>query len=877
MKNTIALLILLLFFCSELLSEDLVIKDFAKINIDEFIRNIKTGTDKDEDDSSESFIALSSVRLENQKALKVYTKVLENANLGYQYSFFKIPLEKINASSYSFLEIEMQIDKVAHGFVIQLEEYNDNNVLKKCDTSIDPLITEINKWQKIKIPLSDFTISSGLSKGEKLIKKNITSIKFFINKPFIGSYYIKNIKFTQDVDDLVSEMEESLKEEEISIQETVESKGIRYLVTDFNNCRNPLPWGGEVGPMSDRDEDIYSKTIIIAVFTKESGEVYSKKGCSYKLEYHIKNNFNLGYQYGGVYITVPEINITDYEYLSLKIKGDFKEFDFQISEKGERKGYSAPLYKYYKNNSEWHDIKIPLREFIGSDGRSIRGYNVNSVSISSTIPGDGVVFLDDIAFIGNIVKAKRNVILGIRSISRFESTRDTTGIHDISQTAEIDISGHVNKVCLAGRIYLDTRGFSKSKWVEEYYSKDHLVPQDVLSSGISLELKNLNAYFKYIDSLSIGALDLDYGQYTIFQKWFYEGILLEGDYKPLKSNNELAYQGFLLKHWYDTLTYGGHLKSEIPKRTRIDMTIVDYCRTGNISETDDIQSTTIFDEVVSIIQVGQRLSAVVTVTGFAGYLNRIYYYFPAEVNSMDGTIYGEKLHQPREEEGAGYYGIFKCSQFLIPGMSFKAQYRYIDQYFNAQHRNLNVDYLDYDGWTLELTQHFWRLFASGNYGESVRPSAQNYRAYSYGSSLGFNGKHNVIVVTYTYKEDKNKAINLQRIENRFRLTLSSDIANRVRFSARITGGMVDLYQKRDNIDDVKERDLDMWEKQPDGRFKAKIDGWNLANIEGVMSYRISAISALYLEYEVTEPDNYYVYWNPNVWDNYLKLRLIINF
>ena len=158
-----------------------------------------------------------------------------------------------------------------------------------------------------------------------------------------------------------------------------------YIVTDFDNIKR-----------------------VSSQFKDDKGSLFY-----YNLHYEPKRGNVLKFEYdivsggwGGWICILDKLDVSDYEFLSLEIKGEVGEEKFEIGIKdtsGVEKKVQTEMF--FKTDTTWKKVQIPLSEF--------EGVNFSSLDNISFATNDshkkGIVYIDNIEFVGKKVKEKKVV------------------------------------------------------------------------------------------------------------------------------------------------------------------------------------------------------------------------------------------------------------------------------------------------------------------------------------------------------------------------------------------------------------------------------------------------------------------------------------
>ena len=175
----------------------------------------------------------------------------------------------------------------------------------------------------------------------------------------------------------------------------------------------------------------------------------------------------------GVWIGLNNHSISDWDRLSFWVKGEYGGEEFEVGLKdGDGVEYKVPIADYAAVTTEWQEVRIPLEVFRNN---GIRSTGMDNISFTSTKSGGGIVYIDDIAFLGdefkpanpqNITASKTYDGTITLSWDR-NSEADVVGYNVYRADERDSVYAKVNSFLIVGNSFVDN-GLTP---LEDYYYK----------------------------------------------------------------------------------------------------------------------------------------------------------------------------------------------------------------------------------------------------------------------------------------------------------------------------------------------------------------------------------------------------------------------
>ncbi|HMA99462.1 MAG TPA: hypothetical protein VKS21_00610 [Spirochaetota bacterium] len=870
-----------IFLISILLSSFLTaieVIDFKQFKVSDFKNKIKLKSDKDLDESS-----ATSLSADKKPAGKLILNMslAKNENLGEQYIDVQFPVTNEKLKNFSTLKLYLSVDRPLAQFyvyVVNMSGTKEETFMYKLDEKL------ASGQQVISIPLSDFTVRQGITKGKMLVADTITGIGFRVEGT--GKCTV-----TLDRAEAAGKRETAPAASKEDINQTISAYDNAFWIAHFDDGRDPLAGGGQSGVYSDKDESQASKTTVKgAYYNLDQRNVWGGKGFSYMIAFDVHANPTLTYQYASAAFTIPEgKDITMYDHFVIALKGDYQKAMILLEERirGKKLRYQVKLAGYHK--SGWQELKIPLKSFKTKFGDPLGGDKISVISVVVDKPASGKIYIDNIAFIaegtGRGGFSSRRLSISPSYIAKYETTPETG--HKMTHSLKLDVKSKIKDVILEGQLSYDTRDFGKAKYIEDY--EDNRIPTDIIGSGLRINVSGLDSFNKIIHNIQIGAMDINWGEYSIYKLTFYQGARLAGYYK---GGN--FWEAMYLKRWHTSFLTGGRWLYKTGGFWIMGKHLWNH-KTGFLPENEDddnVTADTVQNQYLNCINVTKNFfGPTLKVKTYAGILWDEHYFNNLDVG-QNGEIYGEKLARTRK---LWDWAVKADADLKISVLKFSTEYKWIGPYYNFETRDKRDDDRGYIGLTglssklsLPLVTKYLKLTGSFSFNNQANseitnnengvPVSEAYiptlfskdnRMISWASVLEFNNFEGIKLgfeFSQRFITDDQKRVDRDEWNYGFYSVLKLDrfevfAKGKFRYADIRTGELFDDEKLTEEEADI-------------GRH----DGWQVSHLYATLKYNILPDHiSFFLEYMLTTPDGYFFYYNSDKWDNFFRAKLKFTF
>lgn len=541
-----------------------------------------------------------------------------------------------------------------------------------------------------------------------------------------------------------------------------------------------------------------------------------KKNGKYSLEmvYYLKSTLPTG-----TYVSIVkyfdeenQLNLKDLLRFSLSVKGDGSGNLFKLEIIDGSDEVWVYENKNVLNSTRWENIIINLSDLSLSeegpknnkvfDVENIKGYRITLYNTySKTVQGQAVkasqgsVLLDDLtAILKGIVEkpveekeVKRAEEPSPINLSgslygelfhvpdKANQLYGTTGKKiEAMHWGKVNIDANYGNV--SGKIVLasEAQEFGNAAYRENendfYTGQVHQNYPQAIIPFIQLRLNNLS---EFIGNITIGNLWFEYSRYTfsptlgyddiwgvekVMPDWGYKGASVEGSLQQI-----INYHTFIIKHPYESYTYGLRLNRRFGKFKAIEMDSVDIKLyyvdsedTAKFTNEDTIKKSG-HDKVYSGDLAARFLKGQIgleAMYAFNDYLKQA----QVDYNNPYQPIYQQALDQKVDEKDSAYKAKLIFDSLLLNSLILSYEYRRLGENFKPKNRMEPITFDDIDS---DQTGHnalaSYRIFGfnlTGEFDELTRISNKDYYRKRRSAGLGTSQFKNIyIFYLYEWKRE----------------------------------------------------------------------------------------------------------------------------
>lgn len=210
---------------------------------------------------------------------------------------------------------------------------------------------------------------------------------------------IKSVKTTSPIEEVTTAAKDtavSMETMQVEVEVTGASKQAGELIAaDFDSGGKPNNIGGNFGAW-DKDPADFSQGCAESF---DSVNRYGLKGFGMKLDYDVESD---NPAYNGFWMLLQNLDASEYDNLSLQIKGDSDE-GYTTVLKIELKNANRQVGRFYITDitDAWKEIAIPFKDFKGITDFSDLTEFVIVFEDRIASNRDGAIYIDDIKFTKN--------------------------------------------------------------------------------------------------------------------------------------------------------------------------------------------------------------------------------------------------------------------------------------------------------------------------------------------------------------------------------------------------------------------------------------------------------------------------------------------
>lgn len=344
-----------------------------------------------------------------------------------------------------------------------------------------------------------------------------------------------------------------------------------------------------------------------------------------------------------------ETDWSQFTEVAMRIRGDasgniFKMFIIDDDEE---------VYEYEDHNilltDTWSEFRAPLESFILTTAGNIGNKEIDVSNIrlvGFTIKGrtpetvSGIVLLDDFIGLGpdlpqrakpkvGLPKGKVKMGTNVTAKSKFRNTPEAGD--EWFNEFNLKFTGQAANYSAYIEFSPSFQEYGQSVVANEFGSSSisgtqsggsYQVTQTVNTPNFQITATEL----PYLTSLQIGNLWVDYGPYVYSPVWGYQGITAEG--KLGEKERSLDYHGFVIKHRYDSYTYGTRANIKwLGFEQRVMLVYSNlmakkatglYDSSSVTSSPSDLKTAKIFDDTVFYYELQRRFGNALVLKGVYG-------------------------------------------------------------------------------------------------------------------------------------------------------------------------------------------------------------------------------------------------------------------
>lgn len=666
----------------------------------------------------------------------------------------------------------------------------------------------------------------------------------------------------------------------------------RYLLHDFNNGKAVGKNVFDAGPLSDRDEQEFSKTRV-----QVGGVPDGADGQGIKVRISLPPNPALGYEYGGIYFSQDRFDASAFNMLHFQMRlpeGLGFLFPLKVSVTDDdpiygKTDYSALLWFHLKSGSEWQDVQIPFDRLLDRRFNSLRGRRITAVAFSADKAGVYEFHLDNLEF-----ASAANGLISEAALILRPQTKLIAGVMDeqdfakgMTHEAYLNIQESPRFGYVEGRISLavgEQNGqFGLANFSElSETSRTSLRPAFFMyprgETGLSLIFDGWGKNWLGLKSVTLGNNLIHYSDATYFQSWFPAWTAPAHSTLPLLGSARIqgtAYDAFAALADYqgtDATTFG--LKAELWGLQLIGSSASLSSRTlkaGNPSE--PIYN----DSELTLQYAWGRLKDPIRFNLWGGLFQSTDYYLTSDTGQKffdvndKRVILNQRLLSPTAKNDRGISAKLYLSDFFLKGNQIALNAAWIGPNLKPLYRDYyegGVDDLYYDtaGGGISLSQAIWQLQVSGGLSESTAPSNLFKRRSQQNAGISW---HDIFGIGLDIAFSQ---IWLQELNN-YNDQVNTFWDQRDRVSQEIKAGFklgpwAEIQAKHRKDDDQ------LWSNYSYGT-PVKEDAGFTAATKTLVEAKINVWSQtrLFVTYSKETPFGYYTYYDPQLIENYSGLRL----
>lgn len=592
--------------------------------------------------------------------------------------------------------------------------------------------SNIPDWKKVQLDFSRFKYMWG--GDEKLDLTQIKSISFAIARGRGGKGYIL-------FDDLKIKVKKSLMEYIYTSSVTID---------DFEKVNLPSVY------LALKEDD--------SVININSSRLFVKTGdYSMELTYQLSTDKSIPSKVSAMYQADKTLDWNNVKRVNIWVKGDGSGNIFRIN----LYDLDGDVYSYEDRtvlfSSKWEKISIPLSRFKVPSWHSLKGdrsklrKKIRTIGkfefavVGRTIEdSDGKIYLDEFYATGdkllpiNVVPTETLKIIklarpqgnvDIKGKGQVEYKYSAEENHLVCPNVNLGFDAAVSKFQVFLELSLEDRAFGDSVYMDDNRRLSE-TKQKVEASSLRISANNP---VDYVENITVGNVWVDYSDYTISQwGWGYKGIQGEGSYDLFN------YNLFLLKHKYDSITYGGFLSF-----TKNDFLMkIIYARyrqtgkresTGIINEEGEIVNNEDDDQIIETVntlndsvvtaECRVKFSKKLTVRALSG-VNVYHKIGELNIDNPQSSIFSHYLEEEIEQTGYTYKGQIELRSFPVKDFYMNFHYRDSDgnfkPYFRKDPGGFDETRSDVSAYNLQLSQGYHGYVLSVVFDNAKRKSSDVY-------------------------------------------------------------------------------------------------------------------------------------------------------
>ncbi len=536
---------------------------------------------------------------------------------------------------------------------------------------------------------------------------------------------------------------------------------------------------------SDRVKGFYS--LEMAYYLKRS----LPSGSSVVLERYYKEDASL--------------NLKNLVKFSIAVKGDGSGNVFKLSFIDRSNEIWEYENKGILHSTKWETLSLSLSEFKLSkislknnkvfDLNGIKGYKITIYNMQSkTIQGvaakssQGSVLLDNFYA---VMKGREAVELPEDEIVKDEvmikeSPIKFAGIlygeyfsvpdefNELKHWGKIDINATYDNISAKIAIASESQNFGDAAYRvnenEKYTGQVHQEYPNAVIPFIQLRVNNIS---DYINTVTFGNLWFEYSKNTFSQVigydsiWGIEKVVSDWGYKGLSAEGNLKvlnYHSFIIKHSYDSYTYGFRLNKFFNRNKKINLSSLDIKfyfigAEDTAKNTNENKIIKFADDHVYSIDIASRFfDYKVGLEGFIGYnkfkkTGQVDYVNPFE------PVFQQALYRSISKEDSAYRVKAILDNLIINDVYIAYEYRHLGEDFKPKYRREPITYDDIEsdqtGHNILASYWIWGFTLTGEWDDLIRISNKDFYRDRISGSISCNKIRNILITYFSeWKREK---------------------------------------------------------------------------------------------------------------------------